>query len=68
MPRHEGRVKGILKTKLYPTELAYKNLILRCFKTTLCFTLFQAKIRIMFVDAIVLAQFAIQGKCVTFGA
>ncbi|CAH3196846.1 unnamed protein product [Porites evermanni] len=28
----------------------------------------KAKIRIMFIDAIVLAQFAIQGKCVTFGA
>ena len=37
-------------------------------KLTFCFTLFQAKIRIMFIDAIVLAQFAIQGKCVTFGA
>ena len=37
-------------------------------KLTLCFTLFQAGKRIAFIDAIVLAQFAIQRKCVTIGA
>ena len=45
MTSHEYRVKGILKTKtkLLPTELAYKNLILQCFKTNSLFYLISGK-------------------------
>ena len=45
MTSHEYRDKGILKTKtkLLPTELAYKNLILQCFKTNSLFYLISGK-------------------------